>query len=146
MMTQNAEQDTLPILIAFPLYQRMVLSNFDWKHFDFTKTQLLIFLALLANSTMNMSQIATYISSSKEQATRAVAPLVEKGYVERVPDESNRTRVLVRLTDAGHAFLQQQKAHFKEKFAKKYELLSFQEQSELKSAIETTIRLLKKMK
>ena len=48
-----------------------------------------------------MKEAASYISSSKEQATRAVAPLVDKGLMERYTDSANRNYVHIQLTETG---------------------------------------------
>ena len=52
-----------------------------------------------------MKEAASYISSSKEQATRAVAPLVDKGLMERYTDPANRNYVHIQLTDTGRTLV-----------------------------------------
>mgnify|MGYP000337984022 CR=1 FL=1 len=78
------------LIEVFPLCQKVILNTVDFKDHGFTKTQLCILLSLTAKSPLTMSELATYLASSKEQATRAVAPLVKTGYLERIQDETNR--------------------------------------------------------
>lgn len=52
-----------------------------------------------------MSEIAQYLSSSKEQATRTVAVLCDRNLVERYEDPGNRTHVYIRFTDEGMKFM-----------------------------------------
>ena len=87
------------------LLQSVVLSCVDRKRFQFTRTQQSILTVLSMEGETTMKQIAKYIVSSQEQATRAVAPLVDAGYVERRTDPTNRTRVYIRLTDEGRDLL-----------------------------------------
>ena len=89
------------LLTVLPLIQRLILSSINREKFPFTKTQLSIFALLSSRDSLTMKEVAGYISSSKEQATRAVAPLVDAGYVERFVDPSNRTWIHIRLTPDG---------------------------------------------
>lgn len=101
-MERNAPKgDELLLIEASMLLQSLLLGSFDRKNINCTKTQLVIFLALSRYGPLNMSQIAGYIAASNEQATRAVAPLVNAGLAERFNDPENRTRVYVRLTPKG---------------------------------------------
>ncbi|MBE6990656.1 MAG: MarR family transcriptional regulator [Ruminococcaceae bacterium] len=88
-------------LLALPQLQRLVMSGGFFRTFGFTKSQWIIFAALLHRGSLTMSQAAAYISSSKEQATRAVAQMVAEGYVAREIDPDNRTHVRISLTEAG---------------------------------------------
>ena len=79
-----------PLLLLLPLLSRFLTPP---AHLSarLTKTQLLIVTALSYHESFHMSQLAAYLSFSKEQATRAAAPLVEAGLVERFAQSENRT-------------------------------------------------------
>ncbi len=114
------EQDTLlSFLQSMVLLQSLVFSCVDRKSFPFTRTQFFIFTVLSLKDEVTMKHIAQYISSSQEQATRAVAPLVDEGYAERYIDPKNRTHVHIRLTEKGRAFLAEQRVLVSEKLLTK---------------------------
>ena len=81
---------------------------------DLTKTQILILFALSGGRSLNMSQLSSYLASSKEQATRAVSPLVKDEYVTRFRSDENRKMVYVKLTEKGNQLILQEKALVKE--------------------------------
>lgn len=72
---------------------------------DFTRTEMNIMITLNAAGPLAMTPLSECIGVSKEQASRAVKPLVERGYVERRRSEKNRRIVTVRLTEEGSTFL-----------------------------------------
>lgn len=89
------------LLRLMPMIQKVILSCWDREKYPYTKSQLTLFMALLQKDSLTMKEAASYISSSKEQATRAVAPLVDKGLMERYTDPTNRNYVHIQLTDTG---------------------------------------------
>ncbi len=98
----------LPLLEAMMLLQGTILSSVDRKQFPFSKAQLNIFTVLAVKGEVTMKQAAGYLACSREQATRAVAPLADAGYVERRTDPANRTRIFIRLTEEGKGYLREQ--------------------------------------
>ena len=67
----------------FPLCRKLIFSSLDMKDLNLTKSQLSILFALEVKPCLTMSRLSKYIGSSKEQTTRAVAPLAKEGLVER---------------------------------------------------------------
>lgn len=100
MRISDDEQD-FSLLRLMPIIQKVILSCWDREKYPYTKSQLTLFMALLQKDSLTMKEAASYISSSKEQATRAVAPLVESSLMERYTDPANRNYVHIQLTDAG---------------------------------------------
>lgn len=139
----------IPLLALLPLTHKLVMSALAESRFresGFTKTQLLIFSALSLRESLTMSQIASFISSSKEQATRAVAPLADAGYVERFTLPENRTKIHVRLTAAGKEFLQDCQAQFRKNLRLRLdETLTEEEAASLQTSIRTAICILEKV-
>jgi DNA-binding MarR family transcriptional regulator len=129
----------------FSVCQKIILNSLDHKNLKLTRTQLFILFALMGKKSLNMSQISTYIASSHEQATRAVAPLAESGLVERFSDESNRKLVLIRLTDAGWEFIKSEKELLKKNFIHHFDTLSEQDVQNLKNSLALTLEILNKI-
>ena len=134
-----------PLLLLLPLLSRFLTPPAHLSA-KLTKTQLLIVTALSYHESFHMSQLASYLSFSKEQATRAAAPLVEAGLVERFEQPENRTRVFLRLSADGRALADELLAQFSEQLKSKVSAsLSEPEQAELRAAAETLVRLLSKI-
>ncbi len=145
-MKQEYCDDDLRVLMLLPLINRTILSASGIKEFGFTKTQLIIFFALIFRDSLTMSQVAGFISSSKEQATRAVAPLVDEGYVERYIDPENRTHIHIRLTPKGIEFMELCRERFKSNLHSMLDnRVTVKEQQELYQAIDTLLRILGKL-
>lgn len=145
-MTQGTSGDNTQLLSLLPLIYKTVASASNLRDFGYTKTQLLIFVVLSTHESLTMSQIAGYISSSKEQATRAVAPLADDGLVERYIDPENRTRIHIRLSEKGSEFVEQYKLRFFRNLqAMLHEKLTEEEMLELRQAVDTTVRVLSKL-
>lgn len=102
---QKQTEET-PLLRLLPMLQKLVSLSEVHKLFGVTKSQILIFVILHYRGSMTMSEVAKYLSSSKEQATRTVSVLFEQGLIERFEKESNRTHVYIRLTKLGQEFMQ----------------------------------------
>jgi len=145
-MTSESLCDNTQLLALLPLISKTVLSASGLREAGYTKSQLLILTALFRRGDLTMGQVAGFISSSKEQATRAVAPLVDHGLVERYVDPENRTKIHVRLTETGKASMAQNNRKFVHNL---YQLLrehiSDDEMRDLKAAVETMIRILSKL-
>lgn len=136
----------VPLLMALPLLYKMVMSSASPKQYGLTKTQVIIMSSLAVHGTLRMSQIADYIFSSKEQATRAIAGLVDLGYVDRYHDTENRTRVYVHLTDSGRAFLDQCRGKFLQNLNTALDnQISPAEKDELQQAAECIVRILSRL-
>lgn len=142
------EKDTeIPLLEAMTLLQGTILSCIDKKQFPYSKTQLNIFIALAMEEEMTMKQIARHLACSQEQATRAVAPLADAGYVERRTDPANRTRVHVHLTEQGKQYLREQTGDFRARLSDRLDnVLSEEETVSLYDAAVTLAALLRKIR
>lgn len=141
------EQKTaVSLLQATTLLQSVVLSCIDRKNSPLTKTQLTVFTVLDMEGELTMKRVAQYIASSQEQATRAVAPLVDAGYVERRTDPANRTRVYIHLTDSGRQLLEAKRTQLAEKLSAKLDTsLSSEETAALYRAVTDMVEILEKL-
>lgn len=133
------------LLEALPLCQNLVLNSIDLKTLKLTRTQLFVLFSLMDNDYLSMSQIAQYLASSKEQATRSVAPLADEGYVERFKDPHNRKHVLIRLTPKGKSFIQKEAYNLHQSLHKRFLMLSAEDRASLCQSTDITITILKKL-
>ena len=143
-MNETSEPEILDSLIRiYPFCKRLLL--FPWQDSDLTRTQRLVLMTSAASGRLTMTHLAESVACSKEQATRAVAPLVEAGYLRRLYDPSNRTRVLIELTDAGRQLLRRHYAASSQALQQQFSLLTQEEQEQLRSALRVIYRLLGRM-
>lgn len=147
MEKQDFGVEALPLLAALPMIHRLVMSSGERSKAIHTKSQLIIFIILSLWESLTMTEIAGYISSSREQATRAVAPLADAGYVERYTDPRNRTRIHIRLTAVGRSYWAECREKMRDMIDQRLKAsLSAAECQELEQAAATMIRLLRKLK
>jgi len=132
--------DVSALFEIFPICQKFLLNTIDIPSMDLTKTQILILFALSGGRSLNMSQL-----SSKEQATRAVSPLVKDEYVTRFRSDENRKMVYVKLTEKGNQLILQEKALVKEYLSKRFESLSKEDQELFHQSLSNILTILKKM-
>lgn len=137
--------DVSALFEIFPICQKFLLNTIDIPSMDLTKTQILILFALSGGRSLNMSQLSSYLASSKEQATRAVSPLVKDGYVERFRSDENRKMVYVKLTEHGNDLILKEKALVKEYLSKRFDSLSKEDQESFHQSLSNILTILKKM-
>ena len=137
--------DVSALFEIFPICLKFLLTTIDIPSMDLTKTQILILLALSGGRSLNMSQLSSYLASSKEQATRAVSPLVKDEYVTRFRSDENRKMVYVKLTEKGNQLILQEKALVKEYLSKRFESLSKEDQELFHQSLSNILTILKKM-
>ena len=76
----------------------------DLAGFDMTMPQVRT-LYFLSRGPQRMKDISDHLMRGMPSATSMIDRLVKKGYVERVPDPSDRRVVLCRITDPGREML-----------------------------------------
>lgn len=127
----------------YPLSRKLVFDTFNLKNSILTRTQQIILLALSLSKTLTMSQLAEKINTSNEQATRAVAQLVEMDFVERKQDTKNRRIINISLTDKAMNFLENTKNNIMDELLKKFERISDDEMLSFRQAVSQIINVLK---
>ncbi len=141
-MPPTMEPEILDTLVRiYPFCKRLLLHT-PWHSSELTGTQRLVLLASAVQGRLTMTHLAETIACSKEQATRAVAPLVEAGYLQRIYDPENRTRVLIEITEQGRTLLRDQYAASSQFLRQQCSMLTQEEQDQLRSALGTVYRLL----
>ena len=119
----------------FPVSRKIVLDTFDKSNYDLTRTQQHILLALEVAKTLSMSHLASMISTSNEQATRAVAQLVDKGYIRRKHSVSNRRIINIQLTDKAQGLLKVMKNDMHQDMINKFARISDEEMEKMYQAL-----------
>ena len=145
MESKESAQPRLTMLRALPLMHRLLRLVFSGEREHFTKTQFYILITLFIRPALSMTQLCEHIGASKEQATRAVAPLVDDGLVQREVSSRNRTKVYVSLTENGRTLVPELLERCSEKLdAYLGERLTPQEQEALRIHLEESAALLEK--
>ncbi len=145
MRISDDERD-FSLLRLMPMIQKVILSCWDREKYPYTKSQLTLFMTLLRKDSLTMKEAASYISSSKEQATRAVAPLVENGLMERYTDPANRNYVHIQLTDAGRILVLEMLGDLYDNINKLLDQsISNEEKRALRDSLTDSIRILDKV-
>lgn len=145
-MTEETSIGEISLLTVLAQVYNLVLSCADLHGAGITKSQFLIFAALAYRKRLRMTQVAAFLSSSKEQATRAVAGLVDEGYVIRQQDPENRTIVYIVLSEQGRTLLHQWRLNLRQRLAARLEeRLTGEEREELIGDIQSMLRILDKV-
>lgn len=145
-MRISEDERDFSLLRLMPMLQKVVLSCWDRETYPYTKSQLTIFMALLRKDSLTMKEAASYISSSKEQATRAVAPLVDSGLLERYTDPANRNYVHIRLTETGRILVLEMLGSLYDNINKLLDrAISSEDKLALRDSLTESIRILDKV-
>ena len=146
MGKEYSDEGEIPLLELTALIYKAVDFHSLKKLHDLTKTQFLILAALYHSGTLNMTKISEYISSSKEQATRAVSPLADRGLITRVEHPDNRKHVYLELTDSGRELVVTLRREMRGRFKAKVDAaLSPEEKEELLTSAEALTGVLSKL-
>lgn len=135
----------LTMFDIYPLSRKLVFDTFDKKKYHITRTQQIIMLSLSVCNTLTMSQLASKINTSNEQATRAVAQLVDKGFIVRMQNPANRRVINIKLTPQAESFMEKIKKGIKEDFVKRFESISDDDMKRFNEALLTVDSILKKV-
>lgn len=108
----------------YPISRKLVFDTFEGRKKDLTRTQQIIIMALSINKSLSMSQLAEKINTSNEQATRAVAQLVDKGFINRHQSPLNRRVINISLTEKALDFLEETKENIHDELVKKFDVIS----------------------
>lgn len=111
----------------YPISRKYVFDTFDFGKNDLTRTQQIIIMALSIHPILSMSQLAKKINTSNEQATRAVAQLVKKGFIHRCKSQINKRVINISLTEKAVNFLNETKENIHDELIKKFDVVSDEE-------------------
>lgn len=134
-----------PIMAALPAYEGFVKGTLLGQRGSMTKTQMDLLVGLGFSGKTSMGELAEHLAVSKEQASRAVGPLVKQGYVARARNPENHRVVEVGLTEEGRAFLKTTGAEIDRAIDEKLERLSPEDRERLMEASRTAVQILRKL-
>lgn len=145
-MVDNVRRECIMSMYEiYPLSRKLVFDTFDKKKDEITRTQQIIMLSLCIEGTLTMSQLASKINTSNEQATRAVAQLVDKGFVIRMQNPDNRRVINIRLTDEAMRFMEKMKNEILDDILGKFSSVSDSDMKKMKDALVFINSILKKV-
>lgn len=94
---------------------------------------------------MNMTQLATRINTSNEQATRAAAQLADMGFIRREHQTGNRRVVIISLTPEAEDFMKKMKAEIRDDLLKRFANVSDEDMEKLYDALVQVSSVLKQV-
>jgi DNA-binding MarR family transcriptional regulator len=110
-MTWTEEQDTEELLRILPLLNRVIGAEVRAVAGEETTMAQFRVLAQLAEEPRTLSVLARWRRVSLQAMSGVVQGLVERGWVERMPDPRDRRQQLLHLTGRGQAHYTQAQAH-----------------------------------
>lgn len=134
-----------PFMMALPAYENFARGIMMKRRGGLTKTQMDVLVGLRYAGKMNMSQVADHAAVSKEQASRAVAPLVQRGLVSRSRSARQYRAVEVSLTDEGQKLLEDTRAEIDREIGERLSPLSQEDRDRLMEASLTAVEILRKL-
>lgn len=143
----NISKDFLEQTILFSLLVVEKINKLLEKTYkeDLTFYEFYSLLAVNYFGDLTMTDFAAYLGVKKQQATRVVNNLVQKKYVRRVYDESDRRVILIALTPEGKEYLSEYTKNTISLINDSVEGFSESEIKEFQKAIETINKMLHKM-
>lgn len=146
-MKKYSSKETLDQLLSInPLFRKLITRPMELCFSaDLTVTQLYTMTALSEADSMNMTQLASQLYISKQQLTKIVDALVEKGFVHRFGDPGNRRVVLVSLTESGQKLMRQHQELFIDSLIPAFDQLTDAQKHKLVSATEDILQILQNL-
>lgn len=142
---EQSVQDNARLVEAALLYKVLAKSAvaFDGD-LATTKTQDVAIHTLKVFGEVTMGELGRKMSIPKEQASRVVASLEERGIVARRHSDENKRRVYVSLTEEGERFIRRRSLVYSEKMEQRLAPLSPHEREELLLCSTKASELIKK--
>ncbi|XOQ48572.1 MAG: Multiple antibiotic resistance protein MarR [Eubacteriales bacterium] len=112
---------------------------------NLTPTQVRAIRILESKELLSMTQFSTEMDISKQQMTKIINALVEKGYVERVEDKTNRRLVLIRLTKFGRVQIKKLTQQAVELLRLQFKQISEEDKAALIEATQTIKSIVEKI-
>lgn len=141
----NEDPAVYSLLELLPDYFQYFRNFTDLREKQLTKTQFRILLILSTYPSLSMSQLSDKLSISREQATRAVAPLANRRLVSRCAHDTNRRQLDVTLTPDGQQLLDAIKSEYRKRMHASFATLTPEEQDTLNTSIHNITAIMKKL-
>ncbi len=115
--------------------RRQRLMAREWCRQAISMTHLHVLLLLETEGPLSMGRLAEHLDASLPSVTGIVTRMEERGLVRRSHGEDDRRLVLVRLTDAGQAALEETDVLRRQHISRVLETLSSEQQQNLLRAV-----------
>lgn len=138
-------QVTSSLMKLFPNYNQHLHMLLSINNLDLTKTQLKAILIIANEQTMSMSELADHMCISREQATRVINPLADRGLIHREIHPGNRRQIDIRLSTQGITCLEDMKATYSEPLFSSLDRLEPEELQKFLDAVDVVIHTLGKL-
>lgn len=136
----------MEILSLNPFFHRTIIRPMETCSVsDVTPTQMRTIFALAIHDRLPMGTLAADLDISKQQLTKVIDVLVEKGYVERVDDKTNRRLVLVQLSAHGSVLANQVLNEIADELTPEFDSFTDKEKENLYNAALTIKQLMERV-
>ena len=112
------------------------------KHSGLTAPQLLVMQSIRNKGSLSSGELASDISVSQATVTTIIDRLEEKALVMRQRSTVDKRKVIISLTEAGHASLQGSPQPLQENFARQFQALHEWEQTQMISSLQRIAQML----
>ena len=130
------------LLAVMPLLNRIMAVELRQETGDDTTMPQFRVLSYLVEEPLTMSAIARKRHVSFQSAGELVQALVERGWVVRMPDPTDRRQSLLHLTDVGLAQYERAQRHMLERLASFMDQLDENEKTTIQQALQSLHRVL----
>ena len=93
----------------YPAIYRHTYRRVDPRAFHPGREALAMLEHLAGTGPLTVSETARHLDRSQSATSERIDRLIERGYLDRIPDERDRRRHLVWLTEAGHALIRDER-------------------------------------
>jgi DNA-binding MarR family transcriptional regulator len=107
-----------------------------------TSPQLLCLRLLQGDQVWTPSRLARAVSASQPTVTGILDRLARRGLVDRVRDEDDRRRVLLRITPAGRALVEAAPSPLQQRFAQGFARLDGDDQRAIADVLERVVQMM----
>lgn len=103
----KSETDAARVLTTFPLFMHKMFHDFhaDSGELQLNRTQMKTLMVIYMEHSPHMSQVCYHMNMEKGSLTPVVDTLLELGLLQRERNPADRRKVILSLTDRGHALV-----------------------------------------
>lgn len=123
------------LLSTLPLVHRLMIVELKQENGEDTTMPQFRVLSYLSEAPLTVSDIARVRRVSFQSAGELVQALVERGWIERIPDPNDRRQSLLHLTESGKQAYEQAQSHMVERLSRLLASLSQDEQDMIQNAM-----------
>jgi DNA-binding MarR family transcriptional regulator len=123
------------LLSTLPLVHRLMIVELKQENGEDTTMPQFRVLSYLSESPLTVSDIARLRRVSFQSAGELVQTLVERGWIERIPDPNDRRQSLLHLTSEGKHAYERAQSHMVERLSGLLDSLSQGEQNMIQGAM-----------